>query len=525
MDKSVLLILLVFLLATFGFVVTGERGERADFVLVNGAEPQTLDPAIMTGVIEGRIADALFEGLTVPDPKTLAPLPGVAERWTTSPDGLTYRFFLRKTQWTNGDPVTAHDFVYSWRRALAPATAAEYAYMLYHVENGEEYNKGKIADPAQVGVRALDDSTLEVKLRQPTAFFLGLTSFSTLLPVHRQCVEQHGDAWTRPENIVTNGPFALAEWQIGRHIRVRRNPAYRDAGAVSLRTMDFLAVESVNTAFNLYLSGEADFVANVPPHLRPILQGRPDYHTGTYLGTYYFLFNVRRPPFNDIRVRKAFSMAVDKQEIVKFITKGGEAPATSFVPAGMPGYTPIAGLPFDLDRARKLFAEAGYPDGKGFPKVAFLYNTSEANREIAEVVQEMFRKGLNVTVELVNQEWKVYLANTKEGNYEMARASWIGDYVDPNTFLDMWVTGGGNNRAGWSHPGYDSLIRRAAVEMDPAQRMELFRRAERILIEGEAAILPLYHYVSTEMYRPEVEGIWPNIRSVHPMTRVRVAGR
>ncbi|NOZ23415.1 MAG: peptide ABC transporter substrate-binding protein [Planctomycetes bacterium] len=522
MDKTVLTILLVFLCASLGFVAFTERTPRADFVIINGAEPETLDPAIMTGLPEGRIAAALFEGLTVADPKTLDPLPGMAERWTISDDGCTYTFHLRKANWTNGDPVTAHDFVYSWRRALAPATASEYAYMLYHLKNGEAYNKGDLADPKKVGVRALNDATLQVTLKQRTPFFLGLTHFSTLLPVNRRCVEAHGNRWTHLGNIVTNGPFMLDDWKIGRFIRVKKNPGYYGADNVRLRSVDFLAVESANTAFNMYLSGEADFVSTIPLPLRRIVERRPDYHSGPYIGTYYYVFNVHRKPFDDARVRKAFAMAVDREKICKYITRGGEIPATSFVPDGMPHYKPIKGMCLDVDRARTLLAAAGYPGGKGFPKVELLYNTSEAHKDIAEVVQEMLKKNLGVKVELVNQEWKVYLATTKARDYQFARAAWIGDYVDPNTFLDMWVTGGGNNRAGWSNAEYDALIRRAGAEGNPEKRMELFRRAERILIEQEAAIMPIYYYVSNEMYRPEIKGIYSNIRSVHPLKFVRV---
>ncbi|MEW6359491.1 MAG: peptide ABC transporter substrate-binding protein [Planctomycetota bacterium] len=522
MDKTVLTILLIFICASMGFVAFTERSPRADFVIINGAEPETLDPAIMTGVLEGRIADALFEGLTVPHPKTLDPLPGMAERWTITDDGRTYTFHIRKARWSNGDPVTAHDFVYSWRRALAPATASEYAYMLYYLENGEAYNKGELTDPAKVGVRAIDDMTLEAKLARRTPFFLGLTSFSTLMPVNRRCIEKHGNTWTHMGNIVTNGPFMLGDWKIGRYIRVKKNPGYHDADKVRLNSVDFLAVESANTAFNMYLNGEADFVATIPLPLRPVVEDRPDYHTGPYIGTYYYLFNVRRKPFDDARVRRAFAMTVDREQICRYITRGGELPATSFVPAGMPHYKSIKGLSLHVDAARRLLAEAGYPDGKGFPKVELLYNTSEANQDIAEVIQQMLKTNLGVRVELMNQEWKVYLASTKEGDYQFARAAWIGDYVDPNTFLDMWVTGGGNNRAGWSNPEYDALIRGAAAEGDPEKRMEIFRRAERILIEEEAPIMPVYYYVSNEMYRPEVKGMYANIRNIHPLKFVSV---
>ncbi len=525
MDRSAFAILLVFVAASAFFLGLGRQRERADFAYVSGAEPETLDPALLTGALEGRLADAIFEGLTTYHPRDLTPEPGMALRWETSPDGLTYTFHLRRARWSNGDPVTARDFVYTWRRALAPATAAKYAYMLYYLKNGEAYNRGAIEDPARVGVRAADDHTLVVTLEHPTPYFLDLTSFSTLLPVNRRCVETHGDQWTKPANIVTNGAFLVQEWKLNQYIRLAKNPDYWDAARVRARTIDALAVENSNTAFNLYLTGEADYTGNVPLALRGLVRSRPDYHTGVYLATYYYLLNVRRKPLDDARVRKALAMAVDKASICRYITRGGEVPAPHFVPAGMPGYAGPKGLPFDPAAAGKLLAEAGFPGGKGFPRLQVLYNTSEANRDIAEVIQQMWKDHLNIRVDLVNQEWKVYLASTDAGDFDIARAAWIGDYTDPNTFLDMWVTNGGNNRSGWSNAAYDDLIRRAGRERDPGRRMAVFHEAETLLVEREMPIIPLHYYVTNEMYRDNVKGIWQNVRGVHPLKYVYVEKR
>jgi oligopeptide transport system substrate-binding protein len=335
-------------------------------------------------------------------------------------------------------------------------------------------------------------------------------------------VEAHGDQWTKLGKIVTNGPFLLKEWRLNQHIRFVKNPDYWDAGHVRLSTVDALAVESANTGFNLYLTGAADYTGTVPLPLRDLVRARPDYHTGVYLATYYYLFNVRRKPLNDPRVRKALAMAIDKASICKYITRGGEVPARTFVPEGMPGYTGPKGLTPNPELARTLLAQAGFPDGKGFPRLQVLYNTSETHRDIAEVIQQMWKTNLNIRVDILNQEWKVYLDSTDRGEYDVARAAWIGDYTDPNTFLDMWVTGGGNNRSGWSNKRYDDLIRRAALEGDAQRRMKIFRDAETILVEEEMPILPIYYFVTNEMYRANVKGIYQNVRGVHPMKWIYV---
>jgi len=497
--------------------------DRADFVYVSGAEPETLDPALMTGLLDGRLAAAVLEGLTVYDPRDLSPRPGVAERWEVSKDRRTYTFHLRRCSWSNGDSVTAHDFVYAWRRVLSPKTGAQYAYQLYdYIENAKRFYKGEIADFGRVGVRALDDRTLRVHLTGPTPYFLDLTSFMTYLPVHRGCVETHGFRWTRPDNIVTNGAFRLKEWRLNEKIRLEKNPDYWDVANVQLDTIDALAIDSRNTTFNLYATGGADLITDVPLPLIGILRTRPDFHSSASLTTYFYRFNVTRPPFDDARVRKALALAIDKAAIVRHITRGGEIPARAFVPPAMPGYRGPQGLGCDPEQARRLLAEAGYPGGKGFRQIEILFNTSEAHRHIAEVIQQMWTEQLGIRAVLLNQEWGAYMHSMKSQQYDVARSVWIGDYTDPNTFLDMFVTGGGNNRTGWSHAGYDALIRRAATELDLRRRMELLSEAEAILVEQELPIAPIYYAASHMMYRPHVKGVYPNAREVFVLKFVRV---
>ncbi len=509
--------------------------QRADLVIINGTEPESIDPHIITGQPEGRICLALFEGLAANDPVDARAVPGVAQRWELSADGLTYTFHLRQARWSNGDPVTAHDFVWSWQRALAPVTASEYAYQLFYIRNAEAFNAGTITNFSRVGVRALDDHTLAVELHAPTPFFLDLCAFPTLYPVHRAGIEQAGEnEWIKPGKLVSNGPYRLDQWRINDKIRLRKNPHYWNAANVELEIVDLLPVGSPSTALNLYLTGAADIIWDkglIPTYLLEEARQRPDCHTFGYLGTYFYRFNVTKKPFDDPRVRRAFSMAVDRDRIVSRITKAGEKSATHLTPPGIPGYDPPAGLGYDPQQAKQWLAEAGYPGGAGFPKFSILFNkagggSANVNEQIAIEIREMWRKTLGIECDLVNQEWKVYLNSMSALDYNVCRSSWIGDYNDPNTFLDMFVTGGGNNRTGWSHPRYDELIRAAGRELDPIKRAGIFREAELLLCREECPILPIYFYVGVNFFDPtKWSGIHPNVLDVHPIHAIRRARR
>ena len=489
---------------------TTHRQNRAEFTYVSGPEPETLDPPLLTGFLEGRIVAALFEGLTQYEPKDLSPIPGIASHWNVSEDGRTYTFYLRDTKWSNGEPLTAHDFVYSWKRALDPITAADYAYQLYYIKNARPFNEGRLTDFSQVGVRAVDDYTLEVQLENPTAFFLDLTSFPTLMPVNRKCAEAHGDDWTLPENMVCNGPFRLAEWKINDRIRMEKNPFYWDAQHVKLQSIDALAIESINTGFNVYETGGADYLYGVPLPLVETLSDRKDFHSHVFLATFFLRFNVTAPPFDDVRVRKALDMAIDKEGIVKYVTRGGEIPAATLVPPGMPNYQPPEGLPFNPEEAQRLLAEAGYPGGHGFPKTEYLFNTSEANKDIAEVIQQMWKKYLGVEVGLQNKEWKVFLKETEAGNYQVSRFGWVGDYPDPETFLEIFQKNSENNHTGWYDAAYDELLLAAKKEKDGVKRLALLAEAEKVLMNA-TPIAPIYHYVNYSLLSPNIEGFQPNM--------------
>jgi oligopeptide transport system substrate-binding protein len=440
----------------------------------------------------------------------------MAASWTVSKDGLVYTFTLRDARWTDGKPVTASDFLYAWERVLNPKSGAKYAQQLYYLKNGEEYNKGRVSDFGQVGVRAVDAKTLQVTLKSPTAYFLDLTAFYTLYPVPKWALEAHGKDWVKPGKIVSNGPFRLVSWVPQKELILERNPQHWDAASVRLSKVLFIPTDDINTAYKQFLAGDSDWIPTVPPAQIDAAKSRPEYYVSPYLGTYYFRFNVTKAPFTDVRVRKALSLAVDRESLTKFVTKAGEVPHSGFVPVGLRGYEGPRGLGFDVAAAKKALAEAGYPDGKGFPKVELLYSTSEVHRVITQAVQQMWKEHLGLHVDLVNVEWKVYLSRQSGLDYHISRAGWIGDYVDPNTFLEMWKTGGGNNQTGWSHKQYDELIDQAGRLINPKERMQAMQDAERLLL-SEAPILPLYTYVNKGMLSKKVKGWYPNLLDQHPL--------
>lgn len=490
----------------------------------NGTEPQGLDPHVVTGIPEFNIITALLEGLITEDPKTLEPIPGMAESWTVSEDHKTYIFNIRKNaKWSNGDPVTAHDFLFSWKRLITPGLAAEYAYQLFYLKNAEEYYTGVIKDFNEVGVKAIDDKTLQVELRNPVPFFLSLLYHHSLYPVHRATIEKYGNIdsrvskWTLPGNFVGNGPFVLKKWELNKIIVVEKNPLYWNASIVKLNEIHFYPIDNEQTEERMFRSGQLHLTNGVPIEKIGVYREKnPELiYIHPFMGTYYYMINTLKEPFTDSRVRKALAMSIDRGQIVEKVTKGGQLPAYAFTPPGTMGFTPEPAISFDIEGARKLLAEAGYPDGKGFPEFELLYNTNEGHRKIAVAVQQMWKNALNIDISLMNQDWKVFLDSQRTQNFLVSRASWIGDYPDPNTFLDMWVTDGGNNHTGWSNKKYDNLIDKAAETVDKEERYGYFQEAEKILTE-EVPIISIYTYTRIFLMRPEVKGWYPNIMDHHP---------
>ncbi|HLY73019.1 MAG TPA: peptide ABC transporter substrate-binding protein [Planctomycetota bacterium] len=579
------------LLSAFGCSKTAEDPDT--LVIGNGTEPETLDPGLESSQPDYRVTIGLFEGLTVYDPKDLSLKPGVAESWDVSKDRTQYTFHLRQAKWSNGDPVTSRDFEWSWKRVLDPAFASKYVEQISnYLKNAKAYFNGASADSIlegwsestseqraedapklvelvqkrhvkalkrciereknetvakhlrkaaeeaaghddvpldQVGVTATDDRTLLVTLEAPTAYFLDLAAFFTYFPVHRKSVEAYGKNWTRPGNLVSNGPFLLKEWRIKDYILLEKNRAYWDAANVAELKLKFLPIENATTAFNLYEKGRIQWLNDVPRDYVEELVKRPDYHTGPMLTTYFYGFNLKKDVLGRKKVRQALARAIDKEKITKHVSRAGEIPASSFVPSGivppgMPAYTPAPTHPYDPEGARALLAEAGYPDGKGFPKFEILYNTQEGHRQIASAIQEMWRETLHIETVLRNVEFKVMLEMQNRMEFDVTRRAWIADYNDPNTFLDMFTTTNGQNNTGFSNAEYDRLIEAAGKELDPARRMQLLHDAEAILME-ELPIVPIYFYVTKNLLKPEVTGFFDNVRDTHPYNRIRLAGK
>ncbi|MEP7052271.1 MAG: peptide ABC transporter substrate-binding protein, partial [Pseudomonadota bacterium] len=425
------------------------------------------------------------------------------------------------------------------------------------------------------GVYAKGDHTLVVELVAPTPFFLELTSFYPSYPVPRWVVEgpSRGN-WFLPGKIVSNGPFTLAEWRVGARIHLERNDKYWGRSEVRIQSADALPLENTTTALNLYLTNEVDWLtANIyPQDLAGDLRKRSDFVTGPALSVYYYRINSTRKPFSDVRVRQALNLAVDRALITRDVLAMGQLPAFYFVPPGVRGYTPPdTALSYDVEKARKLLAEAGFPGGRGFPKFGILYNTLEAHKKVAEELADQLRRNLNLDVSAYNQEWQSYQQSTRSLDYDLARAAWVGDYEDPNTFLDLFTTNGGNNQTGWGNLVYDRLLEAGgnverfladpefilrhashpvelkrlaeAVRREPEAsarlkavaelRMALLAEAERILVHDEFPILPVYFYVIGDMVKPQVKGFYaklvgsdgrtrPNLRDLHPLRDIYI---
>lgn len=483
----------------------------------NGTEPKDLDPHTVTGVPEANLLAALMEGLITEDPKDLSPLPGAAESWVISEDLTKYTFKIGDNRkWSNGDKVTANDFVYAWKRILSPALASEYAYMLFCVENAEEFNTGKIKDFNEVGVKAIDEQNLEVTLKAATPYFLSLLAHYSTFPVHKATIEKFGKIdeagteWTKPGNFVGNGPFNLTKWELNKIIEVKKNESYWDKENIFLNGIEFYPIENQTTEERLFRTRQLDLTSSLPISKIAVYKSNKDKNLviEPYLGTYYYRINVTRDPVKNNKIRKALSMAIDRKAIVENVTKGGQLPAFSFVPQGTNGYTSDSQISFNIDNAKALLKEAGYPNGEGLKTIEILYNSSESHKKIALAIQQMWKENLGINVSLINQDWKVYLSSQKELNYDISRAGWIGDYNDPNTFLDMFVTNGGNNQTGWSNQVYDSLINVASTQADKTVRNKTFQAAEKILL-NECPIIPIYTYTRIYLISDRVKG-WSN---------------
>lgn len=513
----------------------------AEFTFANGGEPSSLDPVQATGMPEGRLLRAMYEGLCVLDPATLAPLPGMAESWAVSPDELVYTFHLRDdSRWTNGDPVTAADFRDGFEHLLDPREAAEYAYLLFGVRGAKEYATDVDARGVPlrsfdtVGVHASDARTLVVQLERPMPWFLQLAAYPPLSPLCRRALQEmrtrHPDTWRierlRPENLVTNGPWRMLERRVNDRIRLVRHDGYWDRANVAFDTLDALASEHLTTNLNLYLTGSVGFVNEVPALVVGKLAGRDDWHPTPYLATCFYRVNVTRPPLDDPRVRRALALAIDRRAITRTITRAGEPPLESFVPKAMrsvTGYDPPTfrggralddeSFAHDLGEARKLLAEAGFGPDRPMRRIEIHYSTQSTNRDVAEVVAHGWNAYLGLDVRLANQERKVSLDTQRRLDYDVSRSSWIADYPDPASFLEIFTGASANNRTGFADPRYDELVA-AALAARGAERQRLYRAAEERLLEA-LPVIPLYGFTTTSLVDPALEGFHPNPLDVH----------
>jgi len=518
MISGVMLKKLTFLILAAGFIAgctqgrqeNGDTGTK-DTIHVNlGNEPPTLDWSRATDSTSYFILNNIMEGLTQFGDQFL-PEPALAESWNISEDGRTYTFKIREgVLWTDGNPLTAGDFEYSWKRILNPATGGDYAYFLYDIENAEEYNTGETDDPDMVGVKALDDQTLEVRLKRKASYFPSLLSFMSTYPMRKDVVEKHGLKWTEPGNIVTLGPYKLSEWKHHSSITLTKNPLYYGEPP-GIDKVSMIMNENTSSALALYESGELDYAdsKSIPPLEVPRLKNLDDFTTTLMFRGNYIAFNVKKPPFDNPLVRKAFAASIDRTSIVNLI-QGAGVVTTSWIPKDMLAYNPDIGIKFNPGQARKWIAEAGYPDGKGFPEVTFLWPDVSYNRVIAEALQSMWKQYLGIEVELMNEEWKVYLSTINTNPPEIHRAGWGADFPDPHNFMSLFECNTGNNRTGWCNPEYDNLVDQAAQETDIEKRKELYDRAQKILTETDAPIAPFYNTKQQNLIKPYVKGLVPN---------------
>ena len=496
-----------------------EAGIRTGTLLVgNAAEPGDLDPQTAAVLNDQIIQVALFEGLTALDETTTVPVPAAAERWEVSPDGLAWTFYLRPgLRWSNGEALTAADFIQSWRRILSPAFAAEGAWYFFPVKNAEAYNAGRLTDVTAVGLAALDERTLRITLERPTPYLPALVSLPSWFPINPRVVakfgglDKRGTAWTRPGNLVSNGPFRLTGWVPNARITVEKNPLYWDAARTRLQQIAFFPIENpdveerdfragqLHVTFNLPISRLASWREKEPARLRLDPQQQVN----------FLRFNVTQPPLNDARVRRALSLALDRDTLTRTVLQGSLPPAHSLTPPGTGGYTARAAVGGDFDFARRLLTEAGYPGGRGLPVIEMQCRSNELSPKLAEAVQAIWQRELGVRISIAPVEQKTWVQNQQTLNYSITLAAWTADYPDPLTYLGLFTGDSSYNWTGWKNPAYDALLAAAATTLDPHQRYEIFQQAEKLLLE-DSPVAPLYFGVQTYLIHPAVHGWIPS---------------
>ena len=502
-----------------------DKANKEGVLLVGiGPDPEGLDPHCVNGVTAQNVLRSLFEGLVKPDEKTLEAIPGVAESWTISDDGLIYTFHLRKNaRWSNGDPLNAYDFVFSFQRLLTPALAAPGAASFFVIKNAEAFYSGKVAF-SEVGIKAENDFTLIFTLLQPTPYFLSLLMQTAAYPVHRATLEKcngtfsRDPLWTRSDNFVSNGAFKLMQWKIGECVEVVKNEHYWNRTNVRLNGIRFRPISDVATEERAFRRGQLHITENVPYiKIKEYYNNQPSLlKVHPYLGTFYYIFNTHVKPLDDVRVRMALNLALNRNSLIgSDLFQIKHRSTFQLVPEGCQNFRCHNPVVEDSDRARQLLAEAGYPNGENFPRLTLTFNTAEGQIFLATAIQEMWKKELNIDVELINIEWKVYLQKRREKDYQIARGGWIGDYNDPTTFLNLWTKNNPNNFTYWSNEQYSQLLALAAKEISPERRIHYLEEAEAIILK-ELPMLPIHSSATSHLVDSSVGNWYPNLLDWHP---------
>ncbi len=512
------------ILMTFGLLISSVslHAQRAPHLRIPQASAiPTIDPGLAEDTTSSGVIAQMFLTLLEYDPKTFEPRPFFATSWKISEDGLTYTFQLRKDVfWTNGAPVTAQDVVAAVRRNISPETASPHALNLYVLKNAKAINQGTLKDVTQLGAKVLDDHTLEFNLEYPAGFFLSLATDKAYAPLPVAAIQKHGSDWTKPANIITNGPYLLDEWEPGNRMVLKKNPKFFDAETVKIEEIHYYIVPSNSTALAMYENNELDLVGmkytSIPSadleRVKNDSQLSQEYMIEPIPCSYYFGFNTIRPPVDNPLVRRAISASIDRKAIVERITKGGQTPATTSVPVQVFGAArsePGVGISYDPEQAKKWLAEAGYPDGKGFPEVIYMFNTSEGHAQIAQAIQAMLKRTLNIKVQLRNQEWKVYLrAVGQKDAPHMWRMGGCSTYLDANDTLESYHPTESENRMHWQNAEFEELITQGREVTDPEERKKIYRRAEQIVSREAAILVPIYYYTTQGLVKPWVNYVF-----------------
>lgn len=496
--------------------------ERQIMHIGNAVEPTEIDPHVTSGLGEYHLQMAVFEGLVAKHPQTLEAVPGVADRWEISEDKTVYTFHIRENaRWSDGEKLTAYDFEYSWKRVLQPEIGCDYTTDFFVIKNAEAYYKGEIKDFADVGIKALDASHFQVTLNYPVPYFLLQMDNFPMYPVQKKTIEkfnafkERGTRWTRPENFVGNGPFVIDKWIPTVVFSVKKNPYYWDSANVKLNEIHFYPYDNILLEERMFRSGQLHKTEFLPSEKSEKYKNSAEYYQSPFYAIYYYLLNNKVKPLDDVRVRKALAYSIDRESLVKNVTKGGQKPSYHYTPDNPFGFTAKVNFSYDVDLAKRLLSEAGYPEGKGFPKLELTYNTNADHLKNAQAIQQMWKKNLGVEISLRNLEWKVYLDARSTRNFQILRRSNVADILDPATFLLPMMTKDPMNDSEWGSARFDELMERSKLAKTQEERFAYFEQAEKILVD-EMPVIPLYEYTTNNLVAPNVKGYYKNILDYHP---------